>query len=640
MRSHSAGLETARTQTYARALLGLVVAVAAFGAGNFVHAQPGQESSPKSTARAADGGYRVVEFGRLLPRAPLPAGVESEPAAAPQILAVSFSAVAGPVRWYPPRRLIDVTVKFDRAVTVNTAGGTPRIDLVLGTRLLRHAGYASGSGSPELTFQYVTGDWNQALSDIAVGASSLRLNGGRIDSLADAIAADLAHAAGRLDNVGARPDFAADNSFLVAASGTGAGANYVALPPAVLRTPLPSLNPDDGLARSRSGHGLVGGQWTVPPVSGDPGAALASVTVRAQLQGLEPLLELSLFQQAISGSPWTAPATAAIAFAPGESRRDTESALADVRQYRVTPAQDDETTATSNTLRAAGTGVPELPTSGRGSRVRRKSDCNGVEAVAPTLRSRITDRGLRGSDDVLDCDDDDNDDDDWTVLVERHPQAPSPRSNSYTHGGLVARQHAPLSRFVAQQPRSRRRVTDQERHHPVHAESADCTGARWSAYMTVAEWGLHDDKGYRAHGEAGGGDDEGLLTNYSFTLGRVTYEVNQLWYSPSVFSPTQRLGWIYFPPSYHLALSKFPDEGKLEDLTLYIGGVALPLSGAGYSTQTFGESFRWSTEQISELERDRAADLDVRADLQLPRRRHGRGLPYGLRPDRVADTDP
>ena len=361
MRSHSARLETARTQTYARALLGFVVAVAAFGAGNFVHAQPGQESSPKSTARAADGGYRVVEFSRLLPRAPLPAGVESEPAAAPQILAVSFSAVAGPVRWYPPRRLIDVTVKFDRAVTVNTAGGTPRIDLVMGTRLLRHAGYESGSGSPELTFQYVTGDWNQALSDIAVGASSLRLNGGRIDSLADAIAADLAHAAGRLDNVGARPDFAADNSFLVAASGTGAGANRVALPPAVLRTPLPSLNPDDGLVQSRSGHGLVGGQWTVPPVSGDPGAALASVTVRAQLQGLEPLLELSLFQQAISGSPWTAPATAAIAFAPGESRRDTESALADVRQYRVTPVQDDETTATSNTLRAAGTGVPEAP---------------------------------------------------------------------------------------------------------------------------------------------------------------------------------------------------------------------------------------------------------------------------------------
>ena len=604
MRSHSAGLETARTQTYARALLGLVVAVAAFGAGNFVHAQPGQESSPKSTARAADGGYRVVEFSRLLPRAPLPAGVESEPAAAPQILAVSFSAVAGPVRWYPPRRLIDVTVKFDRAVTVNTAGGTPRIDLVLGTRLLRHAGYASGSGSPELIFQYVTGDWNQALSDIAVGASSLRLNGGRIDSLADAIAADLAHAAGRLDNVGARPDFAADNSFLVAASGTGAGANYVALPPAVLRTPLPGLNPDAGLARSRDGHGFVGGKWTAPLVSGDPGAALASVTVRARLRGLEPLLDLSLFQQAISGSPWTAPATAAIAFAPGESRRDTESALADVRQYRVTPVQDDGTTATSNTLRAADTGVPEAPhlwawVEGQTQVRLQWSRGSGASPAVEDHRIEVCD-----DDDVLHCDDDDNDDEDWTVLVERHPQSPSTRSNSYTHGGLVAGSthhyrvsaRNSLGHGAASQIKS---ATTQSM-----PTSADCTGATWEADMTVAEWGLYDDKGYRAHGEAGGGDDEGLLTNYSFTLGRVTYEVNQLWYSPSVFSPTQRRGWIYFPPSYHLALSKFPDEGKLEDLTLYIGGIALPLSGAGYSTQTFGESFRWSTAQISDLERD------------------------------------
>ena len=286
MKSLSAGLGTARTPTYARALLGLVVAVAVFGAGNFAHAQPGQESSPTSTSRAAEGGYRIVEFSRPLPRAPLAAGVESEPAAAAaRILEVSFSAGTGAARWYPPRRSIEVAVKFDRAVTVNTAAGIPQIDLALGTRLLGHARYASGSGSAELIFQYVTGDWNQALSDLAVGASSLSLNGGRIDSLGDATAADLAHAAGRLDNVGARPDSAIDN-LLVAASGNGAAANRVALPPAVLRTPLPGLNPDDGLARSRRGRGFVGGQGIAPPASGDPGAALASVTVRAQLQGV------------------------------------------------------------------------------------------------------------------------------------------------------------------------------------------------------------------------------------------------------------------------------------------------------------------------------------------------------------------
>ena len=343
MKSLSAGLGTARTPTYARTLLGFVVAVAAFGAGSFAHAQPGQESSPTSTSRAAEGGYRIVEFSRPLPRAPLAAGVEREPAAAAaRILEVSFSAGTGAARWYPPRRLIEVAVKFDRAVTVSTAAGIPRIDLALGTRLLGHARYASGSGSAELIFQYVTGDWNQALSDIAVGASSLSLSGGRIDSFGDATAADLAHAAGRLDNVGARPDSAIDN-LLVAASGNGAAANRVALPPAVLRTPLPGLNPDDGLARSRRGRGLVAGQGIAPQVSGDPGAALASVTVRAQLQGVEPLLELSLFQPRVGDSPWAAPALGTLAAAAEEIRRDSELAQADVRQYRVTPAQDDVT---------------------------------------------------------------------------------------------------------------------------------------------------------------------------------------------------------------------------------------------------------------------------------------------------------
>ena len=275
-----------------------------------------------------------------------------------------------------------------------------------------------------------------------------------------------------------------------------------------------------------------------------------------------------------------------------------------MRQYRVTPVQDDETTATSNTLRAAGTGVPEAPhlwawVEGQ-TQVRLQWN-RGSSANPPVEDHKIE---VCAEADVLDCDDDDNDDDDWTVLVEVHRQAPEPRSNSYTHGGLVARStrhYRVSSRNSLGHGAASLIKSATTQFMPT---SADCTGARWSAYMTVAEWGLHDDKGYRAHGEAGGGDDEGLLTNYSFTLGRVTYEVNQLWYSPSVFSPTQRLGWIYFPPSYHLALSKFPDEGKLEDLTLYIGGIALPLSGAGYSTQTFGESFRWSTAQISDLERD------------------------------------
>ena len=578
MRSLSAGLETARTQTYARALLGFVVAVAAFGAGNFVHAQPGQESSPKSTARAADGGYRVVEFSRLLPRAPLPAGVESEPAAAPQILAVSFSAVAGPVRWYPPRRLIDVTVKFDRAVTVNTAAGIPRIDLVLGTRLLRHAGYASGSGSPELIFRYVTGDWNQALSDIAVGASSLRLNGGRIESLADAIAADLTHAAGRLDNVGARPDFAADNSFLVAASGTGAGANYVALPPAVLRTPLPGLNPDDGVARSRDGHGLVGGQWTVPPVSGDPGAALASVTVRAQLQGLEPLLDLSLFQPRVGDSPWAAPALGTLAAAE-ELRRDSELAQADVRQYRTTPTGDDGTGDTSNTLRAASSGLPSAPwlwafVEGQ-TRIRLQWSRGNNTVIDHKIEV------CSEADVLLDCDEED----DWTVLVANHPQPPSPQSNRYTETGLTAdstRHYRVRSRNEnGHGPAAERSATTRDMVPVPEA----CSTALWSAEVTVARQFVFDKRGYMS-------PNFGSISDSKFSRGATDYMVTQLYFDqPSSYSE-DNYGWT---PDYHFAVdAAFPND-DLGDLTLHVGDVELPLSDvAAHSWQAYYQSYRWT----------------------------------------------
>ena len=607
MKSLSAGLGTARTPTYARTLLGFVVAVAVFGAGNFVHAQPGQESSPTSTSRAAEGGYRIVEFSRPLPRAPLAAGVESEPAAAAaRILEVSFSAGTGAARWYPPRRLIEVAVKFDRAVTVNTAAGIPRIDLALGTRLLGHARYASGSGSAELIFQYVTGDWNQALSDLAVGASSLSLNGGRIDSLADDAAADLAHASGRLDNAGARSESGTD---------TAAATTLVALPPAAVRTPLPSLQPGAEPAQASSGQAFADGQWRASPAGNDQDTALASVTRSAPLNGVEPQPALALFQPRIAEWRSAARVVSDLTTVNDESSRAVELPLADIRRYRVTPAEDDAAVETSNTLRAAATGVPDAPYLWAwvvGQTQIRLQWSRGSSANPPVEDHKIE---VCAEADVLDCDDDD----DWTVLVERHPQASGYDSNSYPHTGLAAgstRHYRVSSRNSDGHGAASGEKSATTQSMPT---SADCTGATWSADMTVDSFGLHDDQGYRAHGEAGGGDDEGALTNYTFMIGDVTYEVNQLWYGPSVFTPTQRLGWVYHPPSYHFALSKFPGDAmqcrrpadestseggcKLDDLTLYVGGLALPMSTAGYSHQGFGEAFRWSTEQETDLER-------------------------------------
>ena len=179
------GVASARLGT--RALVGLVVAAATFG-GGLAHAIPQQESSPADTSRTrVEGGTgiegdRVVVFSnRPLPPAPQPADPATGRPEAPRILEVSFSIGNGPVRWYPPRRVISVTAEFDRPVTVDTAGGVPLIDVVLGTGEFRRVRYAGGSGSEALVFHYTAEGWNRNFNAATVVANSLSLNGGRID---------------------------------------------------------------------------------------------------------------------------------------------------------------------------------------------------------------------------------------------------------------------------------------------------------------------------------------------------------------------------------------------------------------------------------------------------------------------------
>ncbi|MBX3619149.1 MAG: DUF4347 domain-containing protein [Rhizobacter sp.] len=76
---------------------------------------------------------------------------------------------------------ISVTVTFDQAVTVDTAGGTPTLTLETGG-IDRTASYVSGSGSNTLTFQYTVqaGDLSADLDYTATGA--LALNGATIQS--------------------------------------------------------------------------------------------------------------------------------------------------------------------------------------------------------------------------------------------------------------------------------------------------------------------------------------------------------------------------------------------------------------------------------------------------------------------------
>ena len=90
---------------------------------------------------------------------------------------------------------IQVQVTFDRAVNVDTSGGTPQLtikmDLTFGEK---SASYEAGTGTKVLTFGYTVVEMNRSTQGVAVLENTLQLNSGTIKDAADAtIDANLAH---------------------------------------------------------------------------------------------------------------------------------------------------------------------------------------------------------------------------------------------------------------------------------------------------------------------------------------------------------------------------------------------------------------------------------------------------------------
>ncbi|UCU92299.1 cadherin domain-containing protein [Hydrogenophaga taeniospiralis] len=67
--------------------------------------------------------------------------------------AVVTSVAAPAAGTYAAGEMMDFTVRFDRAVTVNTAGGTPQLQVTVGSTPVQ-ALYVAGSGTTELTFRH------------------------------------------------------------------------------------------------------------------------------------------------------------------------------------------------------------------------------------------------------------------------------------------------------------------------------------------------------------------------------------------------------------------------------------------------------------------------------------------------------
>ena len=74
---------------------------------------------------------------------------------------------------------LDFTVDFNKAVTVDTSGGTPFITLTLATGGTVDAAYVSGSGTSSLVFEYVVAPNEAAPAGVVLG-TSISLNGGAL----------------------------------------------------------------------------------------------------------------------------------------------------------------------------------------------------------------------------------------------------------------------------------------------------------------------------------------------------------------------------------------------------------------------------------------------------------------------------
>jgi hypothetical protein len=85
-------------------------------------------------------------------------------------VAPTITSVTGPAAGtYIVGQHLDFTVVFSEAVVVDTAGGTPRLQLTIGSTT-RYATYLSGTGTSTLTFRYTVQSGDLDSDGIAVAS--------------------------------------------------------------------------------------------------------------------------------------------------------------------------------------------------------------------------------------------------------------------------------------------------------------------------------------------------------------------------------------------------------------------------------------------------------------------------------------
>lgn len=112
----------------------------------------------------------------------------------------TISSVSVPVNGtYTAGENLDFTVNFDENITVNTGGGTPRLELTIGSTT-HYATYVSGSGTSALVFSYTVQSGDSDTNGIVLSAT-LDTNGGTLQDSAGNSANTTLNSVGSLTSV-------------------------------------------------------------------------------------------------------------------------------------------------------------------------------------------------------------------------------------------------------------------------------------------------------------------------------------------------------------------------------------------------------------------------------------------------------
>ena len=435
--------------------------------------------------------------------------------AMPRIVDVVVSTGQGATRWYPPRRDIVVTVRFDQAVAVHTKYGSPRIDLEMGHPPHRQSGYQSeysgGSGTDRLTFRYTTADWNQDIADIEVGRDALHRNGARITNAAATHSANLAHGPAILEGpsqVNTRHD-----SVLVMDSPASVPAQ--AAPQADRELVHDQLHDRQGGSSPALAAMLTAAGVLVAGVETAQQLALAAERQAEPQDGAEQVL----------GARESGGNDSAGSVAVDLGSEQTSRANA-VQTPRVYLWPDGQTWITLQWSR---------------------------NSSSTSFLIHASDDGGQTWENVLGTDDQGND---------RYHPAPSSFTVRYIDEGLApgtTRHYRVKARTSGGEEGAWsdvRSITTRS-IRPVAA----CADAFWSTQISVSKTDVFVRYGYM--GRSGGIDDE------DFELGGRTFTIRHIYFEPA-HSPDL--------DDYHFDVFPGFTEAERDDITLYVGPVALPLA--------------------------------------------------------------